>query len=201
MALKLNLERITTDDLDRAKKEARSFQSYDGPTPPPDTYNVKLTKLWYTKTKTGKDMFKALFIIDETGDLETYNGAPIFHNMVVPSDPSEKAFSVQYDNLDSFFTAVSGGKFTFDDFLKAAISGKIINGKTEKAGDPIQSIGKLKFTGEQTLEVRTEINSYNGRESAGVKRILTSSVAKAEDDEDIDDLDDFDDDFGDDLDD
>lgn len=195
MALKLSLERITDDAINKAKEEAASFREYQGPTPPPDVYHVKATRLWATKTKTGKDMLKVLYVIKETGDKATYNGAPIFDNMLIPVDPSEKGFSVQMANLDSFFVNCSKGKFDVNDFVKAAVAGKIITGKKEKAGEPITSIGKFKFTGEHELDVKTELSKYGNNENAAVRFIVDGKFDSAEEEEDLDDAEEFDLDF------
>ena len=207
MGMKLSLARVSNDDINNALSEANKGGRYTGPTPPPDRYHVEVKKLWLTQSKKGDDMFKALFVIKETGDKEEYNGAGIFHTMMLPNDETSKAFPIQVSSIDSFFRNTSNGKFGFAEFYEAATKGKVITDKEDKVGQPIKSIGKWKLKDGLVIEVQTiNRDNPNGSEPfVNVRYIVDLDDQKKDDepedndDEPIEGLDDDAEDVSDDV--
>lgn len=208
MGMKLSLARVSNDDINNALSEANKGGRYTGPTPPPDRYRVEVKKLWLTQSKKGDDMFKALFVIKESGDKKEYNGAGIFHTMMLPNDETSKAFPIQVSSIDSFFRNTSGGSFGFAEFYEAATKGKVITDKEDKVGQPIKSIGKWKLKDGLIIEVQTiNRDNPNGSEPFVNVRYIVDLNDQQKDDEPVEDdellegFDDDDDDDDDDLDD
>lgn len=189
MGMKLSLARVSNDDINNALSEASKGGRYTGPTPPPDRYHVEVKKLWLTQSKKGDDMFKALFVIKETGDKKEYNGAGIFHTMMLPNDETSKAFPIQVSSIDSFFRNTSGGKFGFAEFYEAATKGKVITDDEDKVGQPIKSIGKWKLKEGMVIEVQTiNRDNPNGSEPfVNVRYIVDIDDQQKDDEADNDD--------------
>lgn len=190
MALKFNLKNITNDDLDKAKSDLGG--RYDGPTPPPGKYNVKVAQLWAGESKKGESTLVARLQFSDEGENKTYNGFSIFHRMAIPDDPSDQFFAIRMKSLDDFFRAASGGKLNINGFVEAANAGKIVVEKEEKVGEPIKQIGKFKLDNAQDITVMTKQNG----EYTNVHYIDTRNVGQAqveaESSDDVDGLDDDD---------
>lgn len=196
MALKFNLKNVSKDDVEKARKEF-SAGRYEGPTPPPGLYNVRVTKLWSGENRAGATL-TARLQFDNDDDNKIYNGFSILHNMTIPDDPRDQYFAIRMKSLDDFFRSVSGGKMTVSDFVDAANNGKVIAGDEEKMGDVITQIGKLKMDKVKDITIKTKapVTASNGNEYVNVHYIDTNNLEKIDKDDDVDD--DVDDtDFGD----
>lgn len=81
--MKLTKSEFNVDELD-VEWEESDFESYDGELPPTGTIlrgNVK--KLWWTYTTNEDSMLKVLWVAGgNEGDLEEYNGLPVWENIV-----------------------------------------------------------------------------------------------------------------------
>lgn len=199
MALKFNLKNVSKDDIEEARKDF-SAGRYEGPLPPPDLYNVKVTKLWSGENK-GGDTIVARLQFDNEGPKKEYNGFSILHNMGIPDDPKHKNFAIRMKSLDDFFRSVTGGKMDIEGFVAAANAGKIIAGDSEKMGDVITQIGKFKIENAKDITIKTKPKTeYNGKEYINVHYIDTRNVAKQDEEDYDDDVDDVDTDDDDDID-
>jgi hypothetical protein len=75
------------DELEEAEY-SDEFEDYTGPIPPKGTVLIAcIKKMWWTDTQKGDDMIKILAEADgNEGDLEKYNGLPLWENAVlIPS--------------------------------------------------------------------------------------------------------------------
>lgn len=192
MALKFNLKNVSAKDVEDARKDFGG--GYDGPPAPPGLYNAAVKQLWFRQTKSGKDMIVAHLKLQNEGDAAEYNGLNLWYNMLIPGDPSDRAFTMQMKNIDDFFRAASGGKMDVQDFVDAAKAGKILTGESDnKKGEEITQVGKLKIEKAQDMTVKTKIETYNGEERTQLHWIDTSKLNKADsDDDDVDADDDVD---------
>lgn len=197
MALKFNLVAIDKEDVKKAEERGRR---YDGPTPPPDVYNVVLKSVWFSQTKAGKDTIRFRVEIKETGDKEIYNGCSIFNSMMLPIDKSEKAYPIQVSQLNDFVKAASGGKVNLIEFASWLTEGKIKHGKKDKVGVPVEQIGRIKFDGSQEFVVKTKLGDNQKNPDnpyVEIHYIDTSKITAEEpeeediieDEDDIDDID------------
>lgn len=188
MALKFNLKNVSKDDIEEARKDF-SAGRYEGPTPPPDLYNVQVTKLWSGENRGGATLVARLQF-DNKGDKSEYNGFSILHNLGIPDDPKHEHFAIRMKSLDDFFRAVTGGKMDVSDFVAAANAGKVIAGDEEKMGDVITQIGKFKLANAKDITIKTKPpREYNGKEYVNVHYIVAEQAKKEDDD-----YDDYDDD-------
>lgn len=179
MALKFKIQ-ASKEDLAAAKAESAANSRYDGPTPPPDVYNVKMTSMFSSEDRKGNPRLVAVLQIDETGDKAVYSGARIFDNLAIPMDTEYEYFHIQVNVLDSFFTAASGGAYSIDDFIKDANAGKIITEGETRNGDPIvKSIGKFHVDKAQPIKVKTKVRTYNGKEYLNVHYYLTDGISSS----------------------
>lgn len=201
MALKFNLKSVSKDEIDKAKSEFTG--QYDGPTPQPGLYNVKVTNLWSTEDKQGKPLMIARLQFDNDGEAKEYNGYSILHRLNIPDDPTDQYFAIRLKSLDDFLRAVSGGKMDVGEFVDLANAGKIIAGKKEKLGEPITQIGKFKLEKAENLTIKTKPphKAPNGNEYVNVHYIDTRNVGKPDNDDDEDYDDDVADDDDNDIDD
>jgi hypothetical protein len=162
---------IDVRELDEAEYSDEEFETYEGEIPPAGTELTGYLKaLWWCRTKkkddgTGLDpMIKALWIAaDNDGDLEQYNGLPVFENAVLTPD----------------------AKFRWAGFLRAhGITIKAIKTATyllseetdnRMGGAPIERIGTF-HPGEEHDEawsrIVTERHRWNEEWSARAKRWL-----------------------------
>lgn len=189
MALKIKLDRVSKDDIDAAKAEAATSQRYTGPTPTPDTYKAKIGGIWLKESSKGDPMVVVAFrLTDNKGDKEVYNGASIFNNYMVPQDSSHQYFHIQVSTMEAMLQAASKGTFGFSEFVDAANTDRIVTGQAQgRAGEPINQIGKLKFPSESTFEIRTKMNTYQGKENPAIHYILDDSWESAGQPSDVDD--------------
>lgn len=201
MALKFNLTAINDSVVKEAAEAVGSGSRYDGPPPPPDTYNVLVKKAWFAKTKSGKDIIKYLAEVKETGDKATYNGYGIFSNLNLPMDPSDRYYAVQVHSLNEFVRAMSKDKIGLVEFAGALSEGKTKTGDMDKVGSPIQQVGKLKFDGSQEFVVKTSMNDNPNNPSnpyVNVSYIVSKANEEPEtiveeEDDDVDGFDEADD--------
>ena len=200
MGLSIPITRVKSSDVEKARADSGQGQRYDGPTPPPGVYNTKIKKVWYQETRKGDPALNVLFEIHEEGANEVYNGAGAFRMFMIPTDPSYEHFSIQVSSIESLLLALSDGTYTYDDFLTDANAGRIITGKKKSKSDkktPIEQIGRLKITGEQTAQIKTKVQTYNGEERMEVHYVLSKPLKKkkveeidmdfGDDDTDLDD--------------
>ena len=194
MGFSIPITRVKSSDVEKARADSGQGQRYDGPTPPPGVYNTKVKKVWYQETRKGDPALNVLFEIHEEGANEVYNGAGAFRMFMIPNDPTYEHFSIQVSSIDSLLLALSDGTYTYDDFLVDANAGRIITGKKKSESDkktPIEQIGRLKITGEQTAQIKTKVQTYNGEERMEVHYVLSKPLKKKK----VEEIDmDFDDD-------
>lgn len=193
MGFSIPITRVKSSDVEKARADSGQGQRYDGPTPPPGVYNTKIKKVWYQETRKGDPALNVLFEIHEEGANEVYNGAGAFRMFMIPNDPTYEHFSIQVSSIDSLLLALSDGTYTYDDFLVDANAGRIITGKKKSESDkktPIEQIGRLKITGEQTAQIQTKVQTYNGEERMEVHYVLSKPLKKKVEEIDMD----FDDD-------
>ena len=194
MGFSIPITRVKSSDVEKARADSGQGQRYDGPTPPPGVYNTKVKKVWYQETRKGDPALNVLFEIHEEGANEVYNGAGAFRMFMIPNDPTYEHFSIQVSSIDSLLLALSDGTYTYDDFLVDANAGRIITGKKKSESDkktPIEQIGRLKITGEQTAQIQTKVQTYNGEERMEVHYVLSKPLKKKK----VEEIDmDFDDD-------
>ncbi|QDF19246.1 hypothetical protein SEA_STICKYNOTE_53 [Corynebacterium phage Stickynote] len=194
MGFSIPITRVKSSDVEKARADSGQGQRYDGPTPPPGLYNTKIKKVWYQETRKGDPALNVLFEIHEEGANEVYNGAGAFRMFMIPTDPSYEHFSIQVSSIESLLLALSDGTYTYDDFLADANAGRIIAGKKKSESDkktPIEQMGRLKITGEQTAQIKTKVQTYNGDERMEVHYVLSKPLKKKK----VADIDmDFDDD-------
>lgn len=193
MGFSIPITRVKSSDVEKARADSGQGQHYDGPTPPPGVYNTKIKKVWYQETRKGDPALNVLFEIHEEGANEVYNGAGAFRMFMIPNDPTYEHFSIQVSSIDSLLLALSDGTYTYDDFLVDANAGRIITGKKKSESDkktPIEQIGRLKITGEQTAQIQTKVQTYNGEERMEVHYVLSKPLKKRVEEIDMD----FDDD-------
>lgn len=201
MGFKIKMAEVSTDDLKKIRDDRPSGR-YDGPTPPPGHYDVKVKKMWFAETKAGKPTLKVALSFDNDGEEALYNGYSYIDNYMIPVDNTDRAFPIQVSQIDALFDALSKGKMSFIDFHKAVNEGRTdaTTEKKDKVGLPVTQIGSLKLNGEQTIRVKTKLREYNGEEYVETHYIVREerSNVKAEDDladdlaDDIDDDDDLD---------
>lgn len=179
MGFKIPMAKVEKEDLQKIRAD-RPTGGYDGPTPPPGLYDAKVAKIWFAETKTGKPAVKVSFVFDNEGEDAVYNGASTIQNYLIPTDPSEKAFVPQVNQLDAFFAALTGGKQSYDDFQDAISEGRTDADPTkkDKIGIPVTQIGKFKLTGTQKIRIKTKIREYNGNEYIDIHYIPHQESAK-----------------------
>lgn len=201
--LTLKLDRISDDSLKEARESSGGFQQYEGPTPPPDTYTLKLDGLMSGQTKTGRDKLVAFFKVVGKGDKEVYDGAPITENYMIPGDSEDPNYHVFISILDQFLLQVSNGKLSIQQFVDAAIDGKILTEETKgKSGlQRITQIGKFKVANAVEVEAKTDIRHYQDKDYPEIKFFVDkkSSSTPAGNSTDDSDDEDFDLDLDDDL--
>ena len=194
MGFSISITRVKVSDVEKARADSGQVQIYDGPTPPPGVYNTKIKKVWYQETRKGDPALNVLFEIHEEGANEVYNGAGAFRMFMIPNDPTYKYFSIQLSSIDSLLLALSDGTYTYDDFLVDANAGRIITGQKRSEFDkktPIEQIGRIKITGEQTAQIKTKVQTYNGEERMEVHYVIRKPLKKKK----VEEIDmDFDDD-------
>ena len=194
MGFSIPITRVKSSDVEKARADSGQGQRYDGPTPPPGVYNTKIKKVWYQETRKGDPALNVLFEIHEEGANEVYNGAGAFRMFMIPTDPSYEHFSIQVSSIESLLLALSDGTYTYDDFLTDANAGRIITGKKKSEfykKTPIEQIGRLKITGEQTAQIKTKVQTYNGDDRIEVHYVLSKPLKKKK----VEEIDmDFDDD-------
>lgn len=194
MGFSIPITRVKSSDVEKARSDSGQGQRYEGPTPPPGVYNTKIKKVWYQETRKGDPALNVLFEIHEQGANEVYNGAGAFRMFMIPTDPTYEHFSIQVSSIESLLLALSDGTYTYDDFLADANAGRIITGKKKSESDkktPIEQIGRLKITGEQTAQIKTKVQTYNGEDRIEVHYVLSKPLKKKK----VEEIDmDFDDD-------
>lgn len=193
MGFKVKMAAVSEKDLTQIRNE-RPSGGYDGPTPPPGVYEVKISRVWFGETKAGDPTVKVSFRFDNEGEDAVYNGFDFIQNYNIPTDPSAKSFVPQINQLDAFLIALSGGKMGFQEFQQAMAEGRndADPAKKGKIGIPVTQIGSVKITGNKKVRIKTRHREYNGKTYVDLHYILreenVASSQKAEDN-----LDDFED--------
>lgn len=191
MGFKMKMAEVSQEDL-KEIRESRPTGRYDGPTPPPGIYEVKISRAWFGETKAGDDTLKVSFLFDNEGENEVYNGFDFINNYGIPSDATAPSFTPQVNQLDAFLVALSGGKMGFQEFQEAMVAGKndVDPAKKNKMGYPVTQIGNVKISGDKKITIKTKLREYNGKEYVDLHYILnddTSSKPKKRE-EDFDDF-------------
>lgn len=187
MGFKIKMAEVSTDDLQKIRDDRPSGR-YDGPTPPPGHYEVKVNKMWFAETKTGKPTLKVALAFDNDGEEALYNGYSYIDNYMIPVDNTERAFPIQVSQIDSLFNALSKGKMSFIDFHKAVTEGRTdaSTEKKDKVGLPVTQIGSLKLNGEQKIRVKTKLREYNGEEYVSTHYVVREERSNITTDNDLD---------------
>ena len=193
MGFKIKMAEVSKEEL-KEIREDRPTGRYDGPTPPPGIYEVKIARAWFGETKAGDDTLKVSFLFDNEGENSVYNGYDFINNYGIPSDPSEPSFIPRVNQLDAFLIALSDGKMGFSEFRDAMVEGKndIDPAKKNKMGYPVTQIGNVKISGNKKVKIKTKLREYNGKDYVDLHYILnddTSSKPKKRE-ADFDDFDD-----------
>lgn len=178
MALKFKIDRISSSDIEEAASERGSFSKYEGPTPPPGTYKVKLDRLWLTTEKNNESqpVLKAVFQIEgEEGDREVYNGCPIWNQFQIPLSKNDKYFAIRVNSLNDFLTSISKGSLNAAGFSEALNEDRIQYDTPEKLGEPINQIGSLKLPSESLFKVKLEHNEWQGNVRPQIHYIISDS--------------------------
>lgn len=175
-------------------REDRPTGRYDGPTPPPGIYEVKIARAWFGETKAGDDTLKVSFLFDNEGENSVYNGYDFINNYGIPADATEPSFIPRVNQLDAFLIALSDGKMGFSEFQEAMVAGKndIDPAKKNKMGYPVTQIGNVKISGNKKIKIKTRLREYNGKDYVDLHYILNDdSPSKPKKREaDFDDFDD-----------
>ena len=193
MGFKIKMAEISKEEL-KEIREDRPTGRYDGPTPPPGIYEVKIARAWFGETKAGDGTLKVSLRFDNEGENAVYNGYDFINNYGIPSDPSEPSFIPRVNQLDAFLIALSDGKMGFSEFQEAMVAGKndIDPAKKNKMGYPVTQIGNVKISGNKKIKIKTRLREYNGKDYVDLHYILndgsTSKPKKRE--ADFDDFDD-----------
>ena len=193
MGFKIKMAEISKEEL-KEIREDRPTGRYDGPTPPPGIYEVKISRAWFGETKAGDDTLKVSFLFDNEGENAVYNGYDFINNYGIPADATEPSFIPRVNQLDAFLIALSDGKMGFSEFQEAMVAGKndIDPAKKNKMGYPVTQIGNVKISGNKKIKIKTRLREYNGKDYVDLHYILndeaTSKPKKR--DEDLDDFDD-----------
>lgn len=157
MGLKFNLAVISKEDIEKAENDQGG--RYTGPTPPADSYNVKIRKAWFVKFKNGDDAIRVMLIIDEKGPKKIYNGCAIFYSMTLPKDPESQYFGAQVKALVSFVKNASGGKIEPKSFFSALTKGAIKSEEPDDRGNiPVTQVGKFRFDKDWEITVQTKLS-------------------------------------------
>lgn len=193
MGFKIKMAEVSQQEL-KEIREDRPTGRYDGPTPPPGIYEVKIARAWFGETKAGDDTLKVSFLFDNEGENAVYNGYDFINNYGIPSDPSEPSFIPRVNQLDAFLISLSDGKMGFSEFRDAMVEGKndIDPAKKNKMGYPVTQIGNVKISGNKKVRIKTKLREYNGKDYVDLHYILnddTSSKPKKRE-ADFDDFDD-----------
>ena len=193
MGFKIKMAEISKEEL-KEIREDRPTGRYDGPTPPPGIYEVKIARAWFGETKAGDDTLKVSFLFDNEGENSVYNGYDFINNYGIPADATEPSFIPRVNQLDAFLIALSDGKMGFSEFQEAMVAGKndIDPAKKNKMGYPVTQIGNVKISGNKKIKIKTRLREYNGKDYVDLHYILnddsTSKPKKRE--ADFDDFDD-----------
>ena len=200
MGFKIKMAEVSQEELTQIRNDRPSGR-YEGPTPPPGVYGVKISRAWFGDTKAGDPVLKVSFVFDNEGENAVYNGAETINNYVIPTDPSSRAFVPQINQLDAFLVALSDGKMGVREFQDAMSSGKndIDPSKKTKIGIPVTQIGSVKITGDKKVNIKTKLREYNGKDYIDLHYILRDEAApskpKSKPEDDFDDLEDSSSDF------
>ena len=192
MGFKIKMAEVSKEEL-KEIREDRPTGRYDGPTPPPGIYEVKIARAWFGETKAGDGTLKVSFLFDNEGENAVYNGYDFINNYGIPADATEPSFIPRVNQLDAFLIALSDGKMGFSEFQEAMVAGKndIDPAKKNKMGYPVTQIGNVKISGNKKIKIKTKIREYNGKDYVDLHYILNDSTSKPKKrEEDFDDFDD-----------
>lgn len=181
MGFKVKMAAVSEKELTQIRSE-RPTGGYNGPTPPPGVYEVKIGRVWFGETKAGDPTVKVSFKFDNEGEDAVYNGFDFIQNYNIPTDPSAKSFVPQINQLDAFLVALSGGKMGFQEFQEAMAEGRndADRDKESKIGIPVTQLGSVKITGNKKVKIKTRHNEYNGKTYVGLHYILREESGATE---------------------
>jgi hypothetical protein len=174
--------------LEETEYDDTEFSSYEGDIPPENTVLTGyVNKMWWLRTAkkpdgTGEDpMIKVLWIAAENeGDLEQYNGLPIWENLVLT--PGAKFRWGPF--LDVF-------GFTINNIVKSTI----VAAEEDNQGSPIEKVGAF-VPGEESdaawSRVLTKRRRWDNEWQADAKRWLPYDLDEGEEDADDGEADDGD---------
>lgn len=190
MGFKIQMAPVSQEQM-KDIRESRPSGRYDGPTPPPGVYDVKIARAWFGETKAGNSTLKVALKFENEGEDAVYNGFDFINSYGIPSDPSLPSFTPQVNQLDDFFIAISGGKMGYAEFRAAMESGKndVDPAKKNKMGVPVSQIGSVKLVSEKKIRIKTRFREWNGNEYVDLHYILRNENNKeAKSEESLDDF-------------
>jgi hypothetical protein len=173
--LKADEVEIDIDELENAEyNEGGSYTKYDGEIPPAGTQLLGYVKsMWYTYTANDDPMLKVLWVAaDNEGDLEEYNGLPVWENLALTAGSKFK-WKPFIDQYGLTLRQIKTKMYVSDE-------------EDENLGAPITKIDKWE-PGEDNddawCQIITSREKYNGNWQAHVDEWLDADA----DDEDADD--------------
>jgi hypothetical protein len=155
---------IDVDELEEAEYSEGTFVSYSGEIAPADTIlRAYIKNIWWTKSSSGNSMLKVLVIADANeGDLEEYNGMPMWENMVLTS-PAKFKWGPFFEHFGISIRDVKVNK--------AGKSNVVVAAEDDSQGAPVEKIGTF-VPGEDSDEawcrVVTTREPYEGKMQAHV---------------------------------
>jgi hypothetical protein len=155
---------LDVDELEAAEYSEGNFVSYSGEIAPADTIlRAYVKNIWWTKSSSNNSMLKVLLIADENeGDLEQYNGMPLWENMVLTA-PAKFKWAPFFEHFGISIRDVKVNK--------AGKSNVTLAAEDDSQGAPVTKIGSF-VPGEDSDEawcrVLTTRESYEGKWQAHV---------------------------------
>jgi hypothetical protein len=169
--LKLGKDEFDPDELDVEWNDDDDFETYDGEQPPTGTVlRGYVKKLWWTYTSAEVPMVKVLWQASgNVGDLEEYNGLPVWENLV--------------------FTPKAA--FKYGPFLQVAgVTLNDVHTKTyiadddDSIGAPIEKIGKFVPGEKAEMGVIIKRRKYQGNWQVNAGKFIEQPDEYDDDDED-----------------
>lgn len=171
---KLKAEDVTfdVDELEDAEYTEGDFETYDGDVPPSKTILVAfLKKMWWTTTQYDDDMIKVLLVAaDNDGELEEYNGLPIWDNL-----PLITKAKFKWKPFIDFFGIT----------LKDIKTKTVVSASDDNIGAPIEKIGTFK-PGEENEDAWCQVLIKRSRDQDGNWRAEISKLLELEEPEEED---------------
>lgn len=169
--LKVTDDELDVEELEDAEyNEDGDFEDYSGEQPPKGTIlRGFIKKMWWTYSQNDNPMLKILFVADgNTGDLEEYNGLPVWENAVLI--PSVKFRWQPF--LDTFGLTIRDVKTKL-----------YVSADDDNQGAPIEKIGKWEPGEDARCRIVTKRERYQGEWNTKVSKWLDDEEAADEEEE------------------